>query len=88
MKNISIKIITKYGNNECPRGHKVGDKIDLNDIKAPPICKPLLNALQSPAMALMFGAELPWLKDKDVTRIACPDPENPVVVEIRRTKVD
>lgn len=48
----------------------------------------MLNALQSPAMALMFGADLPWLKDKDVTRIACPDAENPLVVEIKRTKVE
>ncbi len=73
---------------KCVAGHKVGDKIDLNDIKAPPICKGLLSALQSQAMVLKFDGNLPWLKDKDVARIACPDPENPVVVEIKRTKVE
>ena len=70
----------------CVAGHKVGDKIELNDIKAPSICRPLLNALNGQAMTLKYGGDMPWLKDKDVTRIACPDPENPVVVEIKRIK--
>ncbi len=72
----------------CVAQHKVGDKIDLNDIKAPPICRPLLNALNAQAMTLKYGGDMPWLKDKDTTKIACPDPENPIIVEIKRVKMD
>ncbi len=70
----------------CVAGHKVGDEIDLNDIHAPKICRPLLNALEAQAMVLKYGGDMPWLKDKDTARVACPDPENPVIVEIKRVK--
>jgi len=71
----------------CAAGHKVGEKFDLNDVKAPPICKPLLNALEAQSMVLKFGGNMPWLKDKGITRIACPDPENPVIVELKRVEI-
>lgn len=70
----------------CVAGHKVGDKIDLNSIWAPKICRPLLKALESQAMVLKYGGDMPWLKDKDIVRVSCPDPENPLVVEIKRIK--
>lgn len=84
MYKLEATVIEQKGH--CVAGHKVGDKFDLNDIKAPPICRPLLNALNAQAMALKYGSNIPWLKDKDITRIVCPDPENPLVVEIKRIK--
>jgi uncharacterized repeat protein (TIGR04076 family) len=37
--------------------------------------------------ALRYGAHFPWLKDnKDVSKHACPDANNPVVFEIRRIR--
>jgi uncharacterized repeat protein (TIGR04076 family) len=35
---------------------------------------------------LRYGGEFPWEKDKDVTLVACPDVENPVVFKLRRLK--
>jgi uncharacterized repeat protein (TIGR04076 family) len=34
----------------------------------------------------MFGGSFPWEKDPDVTTVACPDPDNPVVFELRRLR--
>lgn len=84
MYEITATVIEQKGT--CVAGHKVGDTFDLNTIWAPKICRPLLNALASQAMVLKYGGDMPWLKDKDTARISCPDPENPLVVEIKRTK--
>jgi uncharacterized repeat protein (TIGR04076 family) len=35
---------------------------------------------------MRFNAEFPWEEDKNVVYGVCPDHENPVVFEIRRTK--
>jgi uncharacterized repeat protein (TIGR04076 family) len=35
---------------------------------------------------MRYGAELPWLKDKDVAVAQCPDPEHCVTFEIRRER--
>ena len=35
---------------------------------------------------MRYGANFPWLDDKDVTTHACPDAYNPVVFEIRRVR--
>ncbi len=34
--------------------------------------------------ALKFGGQLPWEKEKGTAHIACPDPENGVIMEIKR----
>jgi uncharacterized repeat protein (TIGR04076 family) len=36
------------------------------------------------ARTLMFGGSHFWEKDPDAISVCCPDPENPVVFEIRR----
>jgi len=35
---------------------------------------------------LRHGGEFPWEEDKEKTCVACPDPFNPVVIELRRIK--
>jgi uncharacterized repeat protein (TIGR04076 family) len=35
---------------------------------------------------MRFGAELPWLEDREVAVAQCPDPEYCVTFEIRREK--
>jgi len=35
---------------------------------------------------LRFGGELPWEEDKDTAHVACPDPLNPLVMELRRIR--
>lgn len=57
MYKLETTVVEQKGN--CVAGHKVGDKIDLNDITSPPICRPLLNALNAQAMVLKYGGNMP-----------------------------
>jgi uncharacterized repeat protein (TIGR04076 family) len=35
---------------------------------------------------LQFGGSFPWEEDRDKTTVACPDPANPVVFELKRLR--
>ncbi|GAG37096.1 unnamed protein product, partial [marine sediment metagenome] len=37
------------------------------------------------AQVLQFGGSFPWEDDPNRTTVACPDPANPVVFELRRS---
>jgi len=83
---IPYKIIARVKSvkGECSF-HKPGDEIvfDGETIKGR-ICLHALYSFLPKAFALRFGAEFPWLEDKNVSTHACPDAQNPVVFEIRR----
>lgn len=85
MSVVEVTVKSQKGN--CAFGHKVGDKIlfDGKSIKGD-ICYSALMVLLPKVYAMRYGVEFPWAKDKDVIYNACPDPENPVVFEIRRIR--
>ena len=80
---IIVKVISVQGT--CEFGHKVGDQVifDGETIQGR-VCLHALYSMLPKVFALRYGAELPWLKDKDVASHACPDAYNPVVFEIHR----
>ena len=82
-----VEITVQSQKGKCEFGHKVGDKIvfDGESIKGD-ICYSALMVLLPKVHAMRYGAEFPWAEDKDVIFNACPDPDNPVVFEIRRIK--
>jgi uncharacterized repeat protein (TIGR04076 family) len=94
MKNpakVICKIISVKGT--CHAGHQEGQEFDLSqnflvgvagDGKA--LCPAAFNAAYSYWRVLRYGGEFPWEKDKYVCYAACPDPFNPVVMELRRLK--
>lgn len=88
---VVLKITSVKGT--CAAGHKVGDEFDLSeDIvlgysgggKA--LCPAAFYAAFPSWRILRFGGELPWEADKDTAHVACPDPLNPLVMELRRIK--
>lgn len=80
---VVVKVISQKGT--CDAGHKVGDQWVIDGENAPTgICLYALYSLFPFVPAMSFGAELPWEEDPNVTTIACPDPANPVVFELRR----
>ncbi len=88
---VVLKIASVKGT--CAAGHKVGQEFDLSrdfvlgysgDAKA--ICPSAFNAAFTNWRVLRFGGELPWEEDKDTAHVACPDPFNPVIMELRRVK--
>ena len=71
----------------CDFGHKVSDTIrfDGKTIEGD-VCYSALMVLLPYVQSMRYGAEFPWTEDKDTTDIACPDPENQVVFEIKRIR--
>ena len=83
--DISIKVISQKGT--CAAQHKVGDEWVIKDGKTPQgVCLNAFDALYPFSQALMYGGVFPWETDPDVTTIACPDAENPLVLELRRLR--
>ena len=80
---IVARVVSVKG--ECGFNHKVGDEVvfDGETIKGR-VCLSALYSFLPKVFALRYGAEFPWLEDKNVSIHACPDPHNPVVFEIRR----
>ncbi|MFX0033882.1 MAG: TIGR04076 family protein [Candidatus Hodarchaeota archaeon] len=87
MYEISLEIVKILEKGECPRGHKVGEKFRYPD-DIGKICQSAYNSFFPYITALRFDGSFPWSQDKDTTMLCCPDPDNPVVFKITRTKSD
>ena len=81
---VNIRVISQKG--ACEAGHRVGDEWPVGEKTPEGLCIFALGSLLPFITPLMFGASFPWEKDPDVTTVACPDAENPVVFEIRRLR--
>ena len=79
---VSVKVISQKGT--CEAGHKVGDRWIIGEKTPEGLCIFAFGSLLPFIMPLMFGASFPWEKDPDMTTVACPDADNPVVFELRR----
>jgi uncharacterized repeat protein (TIGR04076 family) len=81
---VSVRVISQKGT--CEAGHKVGDEFRVVDKTPAGICPWAFYSLFPFLSALAFGGSFPWEKDKDTATVACPDPTNPVVFELRRIR--
>ena len=84
--DIGVRVLSQKG--VCPAGHKVGDEwIIKKDLLTPGgMCIAAYNTVHPYVMTLMFGGSFPWEDNPDITRIACPDPDNPVILELKRIR--
>ena len=82
--DIVARVVSQEGH--CGAGHKVGDEWLISGTTPEGICFSAFHSLYPTARVLMFGGILPWEADPDVTRIACPDAENPLILELRRLR--
>jgi uncharacterized repeat protein (TIGR04076 family) len=83
--SIIVRVIRQEGH--CAAGHQVGDEIvfDGQTVQGK-VCLSALYSFLPKVYAMRYGAQFPWLDDKDVSTHACPDAWNPVVFEIRRVR--
>ena len=79
---VSIRVISQKGT--CALGHNVGDQWVVHEKTPEGLCLFALGSLLPRLPVLMFGGSFPWESDPDMTTAACPDPDNPVVFELRR----
>ncbi|MBI2980378.1 MAG: TIGR04076 family protein [Chloroflexi bacterium] len=82
--DVVARVVSQKGS--CGAGHKVGDKWLIAGKTPAGMCFSAFYAVYPTARVLMFGGTLPWEPDPDVTKIACPDAENPVIIELRRVR--
>jgi len=82
MAEVIAKVISQRGT--CAAGHKVGDKFAIGDKTPAGMCSWAFYTLFPFATVLQYGGAFPWEGDPKKTSVACPDPENPVVFELRR----
>jgi len=83
MSDVIAKVISQTGT--CEAQHKVGDEFVIGQKTPPNLCSWAFYSLFPFTEVLQFGGSFPWEQDSDKTTVACPDPENPVVFELRRT---
>jgi uncharacterized repeat protein (TIGR04076 family) len=82
MSDVIAKVISKKGTCEV---HKVGDRFVMGEKTPPNVCSWAFYSLFPFAQVLQFGGSFPWEKDKNKATVACPDPTNQVMFELRRT---
>ena len=82
MPEIVAVVISQKGT--CGAGHRVGDKFTIGQKTPAGLCSWAFSSLFPFAEVLQFGGSFPWEKDPNKATVACPDPENPVVFEVRR----
>lgn len=80
---VRAKVVRILEGGKCPVGIQVGDEFDLSN-NDPPLCHWAYNAMYPVTCIFSYGGALPWGDDPDCTEFCCPDPNNPVVFEIRR----
>jgi uncharacterized repeat protein (TIGR04076 family) len=83
MSNVIAKVISRKGT--CDAQHKVGDEFVIGEQMPPDLCSWAFHSLFPCAQVLRFGGSFPWEQDPNKTTVACPDQENAVVFELRRT---
>lgn len=72
------------GKGPCP-WYKPGDEIvfDHTTIKGN-MCYSAVASMMYKILPMRFGLDYPWHKSKGVAEHVCPDPDRPVIFEIRR----
>jgi uncharacterized repeat protein (TIGR04076 family) len=83
MSEVIAKVISQKGT--CAAQHKTGDEFIIGQKTPPNLCSWAFYSLFPFAQVLQFGGSFPWEQDRNKTTVACPDPANPVVFELRRT---
>jgi len=81
---VTARVIKQEGT--CAAGHKVGDEFTVGDQTPAGVCSFAYCAAFPFAVGLQTGGTFPWEKDADKAIVACPDPENPVWMELTRVR--
>ena len=83
MSDVIARVISQEG--ICEAQHRVGDEFIIGQQTPTGLCSWAFYSLFPFAQVLQFGGSFPWEQAPNKTTVACPDPENPVVFELRRT---
>ncbi|WP_455368175.1 TIGR04076 family protein [[Eubacterium] cellulosolvens] len=87
MTSYKLIITVKEIKGTCA-ANKVGDRIEVvgDEIKGK-ICSMAMHAIFPYIFAMQYGADFPWLENKDEILAYCPDPTGLALFEIKREKI-
>jgi uncharacterized repeat protein (TIGR04076 family) len=80
---VVARVMSRKGT--CAAGHKMGDEFALGDCTPADMCSWAFYTIFPFATVLQFGGSFPWEDSQGKAVVACPDSQNPVVFELRRT---
>ena len=81
MSTVVARVVSQLGC--CEAGHKVGDEFVIGQTSPCGMCSWAFYTVYPFSQVLQFGGAFPWEPDPAVSRVACPDPDNPVVFELK-----
>jgi len=84
MSHVIAKVVSRKGTCET---HKVGDESFIGEKTPPNVCSWAFHSLFPFAQVLLHGGSFPCEQDPNQATIACPDPKNAVVFELRHTSL-
>lgn len=82
--DVEITVISQKGS--CGAGHKAGDKWLVKDHTPGGIYLAVYPHIHTTIDILKYGGTYPWNDNPDIDHAICPDPNNPVVFELKRVK--
>ena len=84
--NVTARVISQEG--VCLSGHKVGDEFQvLGGLTPAGLCPLAYHNMFQFAAVLLYGGAFTWARDPDKEeRVACPNPQNPVIFQLRRER--
>lgn len=82
MSDVIAKVISQRGT--CEAGHRVGDEFIIGQKTPLGFCSWAFYTLFPFAEVLQFGGSFPWEENPNKATVACPDPANAVIFELRR----
>jgi uncharacterized repeat protein (TIGR04076 family) len=82
LHEVRAKVISQKGH--CVAGHKFGDEFIIGETTPEGMCCWAFYTIFPFVSVLQLGGGFPWEDDREKTTVACPDPANPVVFELRR----
>lgn len=82
MPKVVLSITSQKGT--CVFNHKVGQEFDVSAATPAGLCPGAYGSALATIFALQVNGQIPWAKEDGSVHIACPDPENPVVMAIKR----
>jgi len=81
--DVIAKVISQKG--KCSAGHKVGDEFIIGTKTPPGMCSSGFCSIFPFAQVLQYGGSFPFVKDSvDSIKVACTDPNFPLVFELKR----
>jgi uncharacterized repeat protein (TIGR04076 family) len=81
---VTAKVVDKQSN--CTIGMEIGDEFELSLHKCGDFCGLFYHHLAGWVNTLQFGGTAPFFPDADVQVWECPNPNNRVKVELRRSQ--